>query len=117
MSAGRKDREAREELARVIAHVTRAHSALHRDDVGAAHAHVHDALGGVPVPREAAEQEADMARFAVLFNELAERMGVRAAYVHLRPRPTPGEVSIHQGGDVATCKALAEIFGRAARIA
>lgn len=99
----------RTENRRMKASLAAIHDALHAGDDNRAHELCECALAGqgVSQPNLTVSGAAAAMTFAVEFNRLAERSGLRACCVLLMPSSTvPGAVSLQLLGEVSACKVV-----------
>ena len=104
-----RERELRAENRRVKAALSAIHDALHAGDENRAHELCERALSGgeVTQPNLDAGNSAKAMSFAVDFNRIAERSGLRACCVLMLPSSTvPGATSLQLLGEVESCKVV-----------
>lgn len=97
------------ELRRYKAAVATIHDLLHRGDVNGAHEACECAMQGgqVSQPSLSVGDTATVQDFAAAFNELAQRLGVRACAISAVPVVgDPRRVSLQLCGDVDVCRVV-----------
>lgn len=109
MNRVERERAQRTENVRLKAALAAIHDALHADDANRAHELCECAIAGQAAsqPNLNTSSAAAAMTFAVDFNRLAERSGLRACCVLLMPSSTvKGATSIQLLGEVAACKVV-----------
>lgn len=104
-----REREMRAENRRLKASLSAIHDALHASEVDRAHELCECALAGETVaqPNLGVADSARSMSFAVDFNKLADRAGVRACCVMMLPSATvQNAVSLQLCGEVGVCKVV-----------